>query len=245
MKVVLKEKCRELGLAAGRKDASQLLQLVSKKQREDNEYNPYRILASLPIKIYISANPDNLLEQALIDQGKNPQVLVNCWNSKMRENPQVVEKLNSLERPISEKPLLYHMFGQMEDRSSWVLTEDDYFEYLMWINKPDNIIPDFIKNAWKLNPLLFLGFKVSDWKFRLLYRSILTRDRRREIDPEPEFHSIAVQIQPGDDNLRPEGARKFLTQYFPSGRFNLFWGSAENFLTALWDQWKLELEDEE
>jgi hypothetical protein len=157
----------------------------------------------------------------------------------------MVENRANLEQPTEKRPLVYYLFGQMDDRNTWVLTEDDYFEYLMWMNKPDNNIPDLIKTSWTNNPLLFLGFKISDWNFRLLYRSILNEDRRREIGPSPQYHSIAVQIQPGDDNLRPEGARNYLTQFFPSHMFNLYWGSAENFLAALWDQWELEMEEDE
>lgn len=244
MKSVLREKCKELGLDTKRKDMPTLLHDAAKKLRDDNEYDPYRVLASLPFKIYINANPDNLIEQALIDQGKNPQVLHYCWRTSMR-NPEAVNEKASLEIPSVKNPLVYYLFGKIDDRKTWVLTEDDYFEYLMWMNKPDNNMPDLIKTAWINDPLLFLGFKINDWNFRLLYRSILNEDRRKKIGPAPEYHSIAVQIQPGDDNLHPEGVRNYLTQFFPSNMFDLYWGSAENFLETLWDQWQLEMEEDE
>jgi hypothetical protein len=234
----LKKKCKELGIPIQGKKMPDLLCEAGRRQREQDELNPYRILAELPFKIYINASPDNLLEQALRDKGRNPQALYFCWKSELMK-PSLVERLAALQgqTPTPEAPLLYYPFGTLDDPASWVLSEDDYFEYLMWINKPNNALPDLLKVAWKENALLFLGFKMSDWGFRVLYRSILNEDRRREIGFQPKVRSVAVQIRPGDDNLRPEGARAYLTQFFPATMFHLFWGSSENFLAELWTQW--------
>jgi hypothetical protein len=42
-----------------------------------------------------------------------------------------------------------------------------------------------------------------------------------------------VQFQPGDLNLRPERARQFLEQYFPGDKFNIYYGSPDDFLREL------------
>jgi len=235
LKSKLRDKCRALGIDPAGKSLAALCEAAGAAMRQQDESDPYRILASLPISIYILTSPVNLLETALKEQNKDPQSLYYCWNTAMRSQGEVVTKMEQLKPPTSTQPLVYYLFGSPESRDSWVVSEDDYFEYLMWINRPDNTIPDIVRTAWQRNALMFLGFQMSDWNFRVLYRSILDQERR---SVPRGFKSVAVQIRPGDDNLRPESACTYLTQFFPSDKFNLYWGSATNFLAELWEQWK-------
>jgi hypothetical protein len=79
--------------------------------------------------------------------------------------------------------------------------------------------------------LLFLGFQLDDWQFRVLYRSILSQQggERRKKHPH-----IAAQIEPDEDRiLEPERARAYLESYFQGSNINLYWGSAEDFLVQL------------
>jgi hypothetical protein len=238
LKEKLQEKCAQAGVDPAGMNLGELLNEVSKLKAQD-ENDPHEILARLPFNIYINGTPDNLLECALRRNriGCEPQSMYYCWKSDLR-NPQLVRQFRKLVPPTYQRPLVFYLFGMINEPDSWVMSEDDYFEYLMWIKSRDNNIPVAVQNAWKQNPLLFLGFKLSDWNFRVLYRSILNEDRLREIGMRPKYHSVAVQIQPGDDNLRPEGARNFLKQAFPTNFFDLYWGSAENFLNRLWHEWK-------
>ncbi len=119
-----------------------------------------------------------------------------------------------------------------------MLTEDDYFDYLMWINKtnPQIPIPSQVINAWTDNALLFLGFKTSEWHFRMLFRSILNEERRQT--RSKGYDSLVVQIQPGDDHIQPDRARKYLEKIFPKRKsFNIYWGSPNDFIRELRRQW--------
>lgn len=241
---MLRARCRNAGANPDGLDLNQLLE-KSGQLSAQNAMDPYQVLARLPFKIYVTSALDNLLEQALAAQqpARTPTVLYYCWKSSLRK-ADLVKKLVRLKTtpPTMQEPLVIHLFGVLEEPESWVLSEDDFFEYLMWINRKDNAIPDLVSTAWATNPLMFLGFKIHDWTARVLLRSILNEDRWREIlrtgGVRPPYRSLAVQIQPGDDNLRPDGVRAYLRNLFPSNYFDLYWGSAENFLSELWKAWE-------
>ena len=199
--------------------------------RRQDPFDPYRVLAGLKLPIYITANPDFLLEDAIREQNNTPpKSLYFCWKEALI-TPQAIEAWNQRGMPSPECPLVYHLFGRLDQPSSLVLTEDDYFDFLMWINRSNHQlpIPEEVTSAWQQNALLFLGFQLTDWNFRLLYRSILTEERSKL---RPDIRSVAVQLQPGDDNLRPVSARDYLTKYF-GDKFNIYWGSAEDYLRDL------------
>lgn len=218
-------------------DTQALVELCQKmigaigRHRRQDPGDPFAVLARLPVPIYITANPDTLLEDALQEQGKKVQSLYFCWKKSLINNTENIEAFSRLALPDKDRPLVYHLFGRLDEPRSLVLTEDDYFEYLMWINRTDHPlhIPDVVINAWQQNALLFLGFQTTDWNFRVLFRSILSEDRRRD---RPDIRSVAVQLQPGDDNLRPDSARRYLEKYFYKD-FNIYWGNTEDFLIDL------------
>jgi hypothetical protein len=200
-------------------------------QEEDH---PFNILARLPVKIYISATPDNLLETALRRNGREPVVMYSRWRKPL-EDTETIEASSRLLSLSVEQPLVYHLFGKIGLPKSLVLSEDDYFEYLMWVNNPAARIrlPDPIITSWREDALLFLGFQLEDWNFRALFRSILYGDRRRSIRDYP---SVAVQLQPGSGYLNAENARRYLADTFSSDLVDIYWGSGEDFLGELNNQ---------
>jgi len=76
---------------------------------------------------------------------------------------------------------------------------------------------------------------MSEWSFRVLFRSILNTERRNQ---ERDYKSVAVQLQPGDDNLNPERARGYLEKFFREDKLEIYWGSADDFLSELGGQWQ-------
>jgi hypothetical protein len=189
--------------------------------------------------IYITVNPDCLLEDALEERGRTPTIRSFYWNQALI-TPEVIAQSNSDRRglkPSYTNPLVYHLFGSLRQEQSMILTEDDYFEYMMQINNPSAPapIPDLVLRAWREKALLFLGFHLRDWSFRVLYRSLMTAERQAG---RPPVKSVAVQLQPGDENLSPEKAADYLQKYFPNDRFNIYWGGATDFLSELWEAWR-------
>lgn len=214
----------------------QLLCRIGAIRREKAIPDSYRILASLPFEIYFTTNYDSLLEEELRVQNppREPQVMYSRWNGKLISGELVRRKDQKLILS-PEKPVVYHLLGLLSEPQSMVMSEDDYFEYMMWVNNRSAPVPlpvDLVK-SWREKSLLFLGYRLSDWSFRVLYRSIFNEERRHGRD----YKSVAVQLQPSEENLRPESARKYLEKYFPNDDFNIYWGSSEEFLQDLCAKW--------
>jgi hypothetical protein len=241
---MLQARCKAAGIDTTGLEPDQLLEKVGQLSA-GNDMDPYQVLARLPFKIYVTSAIDNLLEQALAAQQpkRTPTVLYYCWKSTLRK-PELVKKLNELKSrpPTSAQPLVFHLFGVLDEPKSWVLSEDDFFEYLMGINRIDNFIPNDVKSAWVSRPLLFLGFRIDDWASRVLYRSILDENRWREILATSGFRPVCrsiAQFQPRGENQHSPGVRNYLRHLFPSNYFDLYWGSDENFLSELWEAWEV------
>ena len=60
-----------------------------------------------------------------------------------------------------------------------MLTEDDYFDYLIGSTRNAELRPSVVKAALARSSLLFLGFRLEEWDFRVLFRSILAQGNRQ------------------------------------------------------------------
>jgi hypothetical protein len=207
-----------------------VLEAVWAQRQATNPAEAHRVLARFPFPIYITANPDNLLTRALEDAGKAPEVVLCPWNRH-------VERLRSIYQeepdyqPTPKRPLVYHLFGQLREPRSLVLTEDDHFKYLIGVARNRDLIPEEVRRALTDSTLLFLGFQLRDWNFRVLFHSLIGE----ELNPLLlEYAHVGVQIDPEERQiLSAEGARQYLEDYFKGARINIYWGSTEDFVKQL------------
>jgi hypothetical protein len=132
--------------------------------------------------------------------------------------------------------LIYHLFGNLRQHHSVVLTEDDYFDYLIGVTSNRDLIPGVVSRSLADTALLFLGFQMDDWNFRVLFRSLRSLEGRRR---RGRFAHIAVQIDPeGGRILEPGRARRYLERYFQGGDITIFWGSLDDFISQLRERWE-------
>src|SRR5262249_55199257 len=148
------------------------------------------------------------------------------WKEDLRDYPSVFEERPDY-RPSVPEPFVYHLFGHLDTEDSLVVSEDDYFDYLIGITtqlsnmrfvqeRDPSAMPSFVPRAFADTALLFLGFQIDDWEFRVLFRSLLglAGAKRRSRYPH-----VAVQIDPENSEfMDPEGARRYLEQYFERDR---------------------------
>ncbi len=222
-------------LQQGRAPLDQLVSVVGERFRDKREYDPYKILAHLPLPIYITTNPGDLMGDALREAGKEPKVILCPWNEYIEQR----ESLFDCEAdyfPTPEEPLVYHLFGRLDEPDSLVITEDDYFDYLIGVTSNKDLIPSAVRRVLADSALLFLGFQMDEWNFRVLFRSILSQQGGGRRD---RYAHIAAQIEPEEGRiLEPARARRYLEKYFAKGAdVSLFWGSAEDFLKELSARW--------
>jgi hypothetical protein len=198
---------------------------------------PHRILAQLGLKTYLTTNPDTLLETALTSAGREPSSAMCPWNEYVErglDNPQTA--------PDSQHPLVYHLFGRFGEPESIVLTEDDYFDYLIGATSNRDLIPAVVRRALSDTALLFLGFRLHDWGFRVLFRSVM---RQEGWARRLRYSHVAVQIDPEEGRfLEPGRARQYLKQSFQTDQIHIYWGSVEDFLRDLAGRWNAEIAPE-
>ncbi len=211
-----------------------LLKAVGAQHREHHPAEPYKVLAELPFPIYIITNPGNLLEEALAAAGKEPRVELCRWNDYV-ESPSIYDEEPDY-KPDEKQPLVYHLFGSLKDPDSLILTEDDYFDYLIGVTRNNDLIPKVVRRALTDTALLFLGFQMDAWNFRILFRSIMSHEggRRRK-----RYAHVAAQINLEEGRiLEPERARRYLKKYFEDAEISIYWGNAEDFVRDFQRQWK-------
>ena len=212
---------------------------VGTAQRSSNPADVHRLLARLPLKVFVNANRDNLLRDALIEQGKKPQVQLCTWRV-----------VNDMPKPIGDappkgyvpsvqEPLIFHVFGNLEQPESLVLTEDDYFDFLTAVTRAEFLkklgIPGSVSSAFAASGWLLLGFQPDDWDFRVLLRGILKQPGNRQGEQSVR---VAVQINPAEGaQIDPDRATKYIDTFFQTqGKMTTFWGTPEAFMAQLMAQ---------
>jgi hypothetical protein len=206
------------------------------------------VLASLPCPVYFTTNSDNLLADALQEASKEPQVELCRWNEQREpgeddegdegERPRSVLDDKDY-RPSPGRPLVYHLFGHMREKDTdlVVLTEDNYFDYLIGVHKNRVAIPKKVLKVLVNSGLLFLGFQMEDWSFRVLFRHIMSLEGGR-LRNQPRYHHVAVQIDPEAGRImEPELARRYLESFFHDAKITIYWGKIERFVEELRQQW--------
>lgn len=209
-----------------------LINSIGAKRRECHADDSYKLLAQLPFRIYVTTNLNSMLESALEEAGREPYVVLSPWNQYTEDK---IRALDPAYEPDPKRPLVYHLFGRLAEPKSVVLTEDNYFDYLLGVSRNNDLIPFYVRNALRNNSLLFVGFRMDEWNFRILFRSIV--DKKTEF--MNEFVHMAAQIEPEEGRIiDPEGARRYLEEYFKNvASINLYWGTPEEFVKELWNQW--------
>ena len=152
---------------------------------------PHSILAELPLPIYMTTNYDDFMFKALMSRGKDPRRELCRWNGLLKKPPSVFDVGTGF-RPTSANPVVFHLYGHNEVPESLVLTEDDYLDFLVNISRQQDLLPPRIQEALTGASLLFIGYRLADWDFRVLFRGLVTSKEGslRRI-------SVAVQLLPG------------------------------------------------
>ncbi len=205
------------------------IQIASDQLGEDGPNPFFNLLAQLPLPIFITTQPNDLLEGALRKAGRDPQVRLCPWN------PEIVGRWRKWwqyeDIPTPESPLVYHLFGHFALPTSLVLTEDDYLDFLIGLTENKDLVPSSIRGALASNALLFLGFQVDDWNFRVFFRNLMAQEGQGQ---RVYSKHLAAQIEADENSIQnPLRARNFLEKYFEGGKVSVFWGSAAEFLEAL------------
>lgn len=117
-------------------------------------------VAQIPFSTILTLTPDLLLNKAF-DQLSIP---FQYDHHKRHREPSMIKS------PSLKFPLVYNLFGSIDDEESMVLTHDDMFDYFESVFSKDSI-PDKLKMALRqAKNYIFLGIPFDKWYMQLLLR---------------------------------------------------------------------------
>ncbi|MGP0062382.1 MAG: CHAT domain-containing protein [Isosphaeraceae bacterium] len=199
---------------------------------------PHRLLAQLPFPLYITTNADDQLRRALVAEGRRPRALIFPWHERPEKDkawPKELIELDADYEPTADEPLVYYLFGRSDLLHSLVLTEDDYFAFLTGVPFGMKKAPTIVLEALVDSALMFLGFRLEGWDFRVLFRSILSLGERLRLNED--LPNVAAQVAPEEGrHIDTERARDYLQKTFGQVDLSIYWGTAEDFLCELCDR---------
>jgi hypothetical protein len=217
---------------------SQIRRLLEQSEQPDfsEPGEPHSILAELNLPIYITTNYDNFMSEALRYHHRNDVKVEFCRWNKFTRDPKFVKKpvFESGYEPTPASPLVYHLHGFTKVVQSMVLTESDYLDFLIDMSRGDIELPDPITRALASTSLLFMGYSLADWNFRVLFRGLINL-----AEGNANFPSVAVQLP--QNVPHPEDALEYLRQYLEKihdVKVNVYWGDAKEFAKELRMRWK-------
>jgi len=208
--------------------------------------NPLRLLAELPLPIYMTTSHHQFLEKALSDANRAPVSEIFYWDDSLDRIPSILDEEPDF-MPSKERPLVYHLYGLDKYPESLVLTEDDYLDFLIRVAHPETRhsgqqrgFPSSVIKALAGTPLLLLGYETGEWEFRALFRGIIRATNDSRGNNSNVADGISMQIDPANKELykNPEQVKEYLEQYFDLSRFKVYWGDVQSCTRELWQVWK-------
>jgi hypothetical protein len=195
----------------------------------------YATLADLPFKVVLTTNYDSYMTEAFAHKHKNPRRDFCRWNRRLvaRYRPD-----QPSEEPSIACPLVYHLHGHDKIVDSLVLTEDDYVDFTVNVSQRPETIPTPVQDAITDNTLMFLGYSLNDWNFRVLFRTM-----QGYLENSTRGGHVAVLLLPETDAQADpvwlDRAVRFFERYLQNQRIVVYWGSCSDFLQELRRQFKV------
>jgi hypothetical protein len=180
---------------AGSQPLRQRLSEIFSYRQEPTPLHEYLAAAPLPLLI-VTTNYDDLMERAFEKAGKPCDVVVHVtandkvlWWRNGDAAPQEVPA-DDLLIDLEEVSVVYKMHGAIDRRAnftgSYVITEDDYVEFLTRMTRR-SVIPPIFAEPFQTRPFLFLGYGLYDWNLRVILNRI------QEFRGHPNFRSWAIE----------------------------------------------------
>jgi hypothetical protein len=215
--------------AIGAMNLNEMFERVTYRHFDADVDEPHRILAELRFSHYLTTNFDSFMTAALSYLKRDYQRARCDWNRTLSDGSRGRTKYDSL-KGTREKPLVFYLFGDNQDSSSLVLTEDDHLDFLRFISQEKQRIPHEIWSALNVSTLLFLGYNIRDLAFRVLFKGVAEEAKRMK-----QSRIAIIQINPNDSTSQEELNRlqTFAARDLNNLQIRPYWGSVRKFMTEL------------
>jgi SIR2-like domain len=234
-------------LAIERKDATypkRAMQKIIEGQQPDfsDPNEPHLVLADLALPVYITTNYDSFMTDALSRSlerrhgpgGEHqPHQQICPWYETGRRRRELQPK------PTPDDPLVFHLHGHYANPQSMVMTEDDYLNFLARLSgRSTGLLPQVITERMVDSAILFIGYSLADWSFRVLFRSLVSA-----VPAGFRFPGFAVQLPPSDAKKGWESkAQRYLEKYLgrmvASDDVTVCFQDVHDFTTELRERWQ-------
>lgn len=169
-------------------------------------------LADVPAQLLIvTTNYDDCIERAFSSKGRSFDLVIHTtdtsigdkllWWEHGKDEPREISP-NKLDIDLGATTVIYKMHGAVDrrgpSRDQYVITEDDYIDFLARMTK-NKAIPAIFAEPFQTGHFLFLGYGLRDWNLRVVLNRI-EKDLRR-----------------------PKGIKSWAIQYNPSPLEQRFW----------------------
>jgi hypothetical protein len=228
---------------------SELADRLGYPRYEEAGQNPLRLLAELPLPVYLTTCHHNFLEVALSHNTRQarPVSEIYYWRRGLEHIPSIFETEPGYE-PSLERPLVYHLYGLDSHPESLVLTEDDYLDFLVRVTQAaaevyysphaderqkwrKQRLPNYVLNALSTS-LLLIGYNVYSWDFSTLVKGLIQPKNSSRLG-----QSISMQLEQGEGEKQAE-IRKYLIEFFDQSKFKVYWGTPQQCARDLWEIWE-------
>lgn len=196
----------------------------------DDPAGTHAVLASLPLPVYLTTNYDDFMSQALARQNKDPRRELCRWNKYVKDYPSAFDDGFT---PTVANPVVFHLHGHCPAAESLVLTEDDYMDFLVNVSVDDQLLPAPVVKALTGTSLLFVGYRIGDWNFRVLLRGL-----SRFMEKGLRRTHVAVMVPPATEEASRQKAQDYLSEYYDNIDVRVYWGTAGEFLKELRERWR-------
>jgi hypothetical protein len=200
--------------------------------------DPLRLLARLPLSIYITTSGHDFMERALADEGRPAHTQI-CFLSGAPLRIAAEHQPDPDYVPTTEEPVVYHLHGYEDYATSLILSEDDYLDFLMRVSEESKdshepLIPLYLTGALTECSLILLGYRLHDWDFRVVFRGLI---KAKHVSLR-QF-GLAIQLDPSEQREITDDskAREYLETYFQPENFIVAWGTADSFVQGLYRRW--------
>lgn len=172
----------------------------------------HSFLADLPVPLLIvTTNYDDLIERAFQEKNRPYDVVIHTTQPKLgnrllwwkhgESKPREVMP-NKVDIDLGTTTVIYKMHGAVDNhdpkRDQYVITEDDYIDFLTRMTK-SKAIPTIFGDPFQTRHVLFLGYGLHDWNMRVVLNRI------------------------DKDLARPKGIKSWVIEHNPSPLEKRFW----------------------
>ena len=118
-------------------------------------------LAEIPCHLFITITPDLMLKNAFEEKGL-------AYNFHVYNKDETTQ---DVPRPSKDAPLIYNLFGSIEQENSLVNTSGDLFDYVFSLLSGSQRLPRMLLSTIQSAKIfVFLGFDFDKWYMKLILR---------------------------------------------------------------------------